>query len=51
MKSVLGLPDAAISVTEPEGETVICEVSVQLGSDDAEPEAEEDCLAMSDGIK
>ena len=42
MEAVLGLPDATVAAADPERDTVVGEVAVELGGDDAEPEGEED---------
>lgn len=43
MEAVLGLPDTTFAAADPERDAVIGEVAVQLGGDDAEPEAKENC--------
>ena len=35
-------------MTDPEGNAVICKMSVQFSEDDAKPEAEENCMAISE---
>lgn len=48
MESVFGLPDAALTVADPERDAVVREMPIELGYDDAEPEAEDDFLNISE---
>ena len=50
VEPVFGLPDAAIAAADPKRYAVVCKMSVELGNDDAEPEAEEDCQLSSRNV-
>ena len=46
VESEFRLPDSAIAPADPKRDAVICEMSVELGNDDAKPETEEDCKLL-----